>query len=369
MAALAPHGEAGRARGDVCRPARRRAGALAAAVALGAGLACRGPAALAPRPQPLGNAPASGSAAEPGPSALDLALLEALRQAFEDGDDTLAWSLHERLAAATTDSRVRAVVDDYRRRLEGRALLKQLDLGLQCRPTADGRGTAVWFVAHNRSATELTVQFLPATLERRCVVLSPLGLESRSREDSLVPELPEFRVGAQASFEMELRQFPVPMAGALACREWYQFSPSGAWLLVGGELLPARDLRVRGDDRTCLAGYLPGTAVDPAAVADYLDEPRAVTLPEEVFTPALLERAVRVPAADRARAVALLAERAAQWSDEQLTAGAPAFRWLTGALAPGGDPRAWRGHFAALRAQAEPLAARPESDPSLVLPR
>ncbi|MEO0650177.1 MAG: hypothetical protein AAFZ65_05825, partial [Planctomycetota bacterium] len=298
---------------------------------------------------------------------VDLILLEDLRGAWNDGDLALVERLIERARATSTDPRVLDAADDYERRLLGYQLSRSLDLSLRVGAAEDDpRLTRVALVVVNRDPRALTVNLLTPTLERRVVSLSSLGLESRQRQDDVLTDFEPIAVPGSGEASVELARFQ-RASGGIASRERYTLDPAGAWLSLGDDLLPVDELPIATAGRTGIASILPSSPVPPEALIEYLDDPRALELPEEVFMPALLERTVRIHPSERERAIELLGEHVEGWGDDRVARAAPALRWVTDALEPGGDPRAWRIWFASRSSGRAALDSSP-TPPSLLIP-
>ena len=249
----------------------------------------------------------------------DLVLLEELRGAWADGDRVLVRRLIERIRGGSTDRRVLEAAEDYRRRLEGLEISERLSLGLRAGAAeGDPSRTVVELIAENADPRPVTVNLLTPTLERRLVSISPLGLESRRRSDDVLPEFEALVVPGEGRASVTLGDYP-RASGGIASRERYSLDPAGAWLSLDGELLPVEDLPIASDSRTGIAPFLPSVPVEPSVLIAYLDDAGGRDLPDEVFLPALLERAVRIHPTRREEAVALLDERRIEGGQDRRT--------------------------------------------------
>jgi hypothetical protein len=131
--------------------------------------------------------------------------------------------------------------------------------------------------------------------------------------------------------------------------------PSGE-LLFDGQAYPANTLTVRPCSVQRLAPFLPTGPVEPEELLRYLGGQR-------VATPALLERAVRIPPERREEALELLSAAALDMTRPELERALPALRWLSGQRHLGADVDAWRRWREQRRALAE------ADRPLLPLPR
>lgn len=307
----------------------------------------------------------AGSAAGPdGATRDELEALEQLRLAVVDGEAAVARGILSGIMARDPSPEVVRAVDDYRRILDGRDLAEQLSLRLVVGPGESDDLTRVELVVESDLEAPATLRLLPPTLVRKVFAVSPLGLESRNRRGEVRVDLEQLELAPSAASIAFLGEFPRQVSGALAVRESFALYPGGAWVERGGELLPVQDLVIVDAERTSVASFLPPGPVDPGAVAEYMGDPAVLEIPDDGYLPALLERAVRVAPSRRADAVERIAIASADWTDEQLTAAAPALRWLTDAITPGSDARAWRQYLSSWnRPPASDAAA------SLVLPR
>lgn len=312
--------------------------ATALALASAAGCALPGPMELEPAA-----APGEGLPRE------QLESLEHLRLAVDDGEAAVARGILTGILARNPAPEVLRAADAYRRILDGRECAELLDLRLVAEPGELEGHTRVALVATSALADGLVLHLLPPTLVRRVYSVSPRGIESRNRRGEVRTDLVRVEFVAGESTTAFLGEFPRTVSGALAIRETYDLLPGGAWLERDGELLPAQSLEVVAAERTSVAGFLSSAPVDPEAVADYVAAAGVLEIPDEIFLPALLERAVRVAPSQRTQAIDRLAADVEGWSDEQIAAAAPALRWLTDAVLPDSDPRAWRSWLAAWR--------------------
>ncbi|QDU67450.1 hypothetical protein [Engelhardtia mirabilis] len=330
--------------------------ALVVALALGLSVSCKMPGEMVVEP-----APKQQRAAIPP---ADVEALEQLRLAVADGEDAVARGILTGILARDPIPEVEEAAQVYRRILDGREFVSQLDLRLVCSSGELPNHIRLEFVASSTLPVPVTVHFMPPTLVRRTYAVSPGGLESRNRRGDVRTDLAVIEVPAGGQQVAFLGEYPRAVGGALAVREHFELHPAGAWIERNGELLPAQDLAIREAERTSIAGFLPPEAVPPGSVVDYVSDPRVLELPDDVFLPALLERAVRVAPSERRLSVDLLAAAVPGWSDDQVSAASPALRWLTDAITPGSDPRAWRSYLAAW---SRPPAA--DGAAALVLPR
>ena len=371
------------------RPApRARPGpaALAAAVlALGAWLpACRAASADARAPRlPGTTSPRERRPVLPAPL---LPALEALRAAVVDGEDETAEAILAGLRArAPADPEVERLLAGFERVLEGRRLVRSLDLALRLEPATpsaprgDGaepraggpagapavpRFRLVLDASHGRPEP-LTLRLPPATLERLVVALDPRGLQTKSFETRNVPELSELTLAPGAVRSLTLLDYELSTGAALAAREEWRLRLHSGSVAAGEAELPASRIASATCEHVVLAPFLPAAPVEPEVLAAYVQR-------DEVWLPALLERTVRIAPGRRVEALELLlpvVEGLARERPERIDELAPALSWLL-RVTEGGD-----GVLEALRSRAwgdggegGPLDATPDRRGGLELP-
>jgi hypothetical protein len=160
-------------------------------------------------------------------------------------------------------------------------------------------------------------------------------------------------VGAGGVTELPLGNYPLVVPpDILAVRVRWKLHLRSGEVLLGGVGYPAMGFDVRPCALERLAPFLPSDPVAPQELARYARE----GVP---YTPALLERAVRIPAADRSAALDLLAPIVESSPRQQIELLAPALRWLTDRPDPPSGATGWKTWF---RERREAADARRESE-------
>jgi len=174
-----------------------------------------------------------------------------------------------------------------------------------------------------------------------------------------VDALRELAIAPGKSARVPLGAFDLP-AGAvpLALRASWELDPVSGEFLLGGASFPASALAVDPCETVRLAPWLPAGDVEPAELARTLAQPR-------FSTPAMLERAVRIPRERRAEALDLATPVLLSMDRFALARAVPALRWLAGRTDLGADAAAWRRW---IEARAEKRRLGQDATPGLELP-
>jgi len=223
-------------------------------------------------------------------------------------------------------------------------------------------------VVENTSALPIELRPGPAALRvtkttvgrlRMVQVGEPmLGGEQQSSETHPFTELRDLRLDASGSLEVELARFFIDVPDDdVAVRLRFDLELRSGSIVRDGRELPAMNVPVKSCEETRWAALRhPEWKGTPEALAQYVF--RAAPISADCA----LEIAVRIPAADRQRALDELAGREGELSELHLTELGPALRWLTQDPTLGGDPDLWRVW---LRARS---ATKPKERPRLELP-
>jgi len=274
---------------------------------------------------------------------------DALAAAVKDGEDELARRILAGIMARHPPEHLREFARGYERILDGRALGRELDLALVSEPVVGSAGDFRLVLEAGHGRTEPVVLRLPpAGLRRTVTAIDPSGNESRSLTTAFTPAVEDLSVPPGERVRVRLLDYELELGGALAARERWTLEMHAGVFEVGGEELPAQDPVVRAAERTRLAPFLPPAPVEPAELARYLAG-------DELYLPALIERAVRIAPERREEALDALTPvvlRLEQERPARLESAAPALRWLarTGRQ---DTPAAWAAWFAARRESAE----------------
>lgn len=280
-----------------------------------------------------------------------LPALEALEQAVRDGDEVVARSILEHLYARHPEGRALELARSFERILDGRALVRDLDLRLEGKESAEAAGQyTVTLVASHHREEELRLRAGAARLRETLYGVQPDGAEQRESTSRALDELGDLRLPAGEETRVALAELYLPSPpGTLAQRARLELELFVGELEVDERVLPAQQVPVAPAECVRLASFLPATAVEPSELLRYV-------LDERVRRPALMERAVRIAPARRAEALDLVAGRLDELSVVTLGELVPALRWLSGTDGPGGDPEEWHDWLAA-RAKRRAAAA------------
>jgi hypothetical protein len=211
-------------------------------------------------------------------------------------------------------------------------------------------------VAWHARAVDVTLRLPAGMLRRVRTTLDVRGDESRSLSTEATTALGDLSLPAGEIVRVPLCSFELPTAGALAVREHWSLTARAGSVLLADEELPAQEPSIAACETTRLASFLPTADVEPAELVAYLHR-------EELYLPALLERAVRIPAARREEALVLLEPVVAELAANRpahLADASPALRWLARSVDHGREPAAWAAWFAA-RESARAAERRPGS--------
>lgn len=332
-----------------------RAGGLALLALLLA--ACRGGPEAGPTPSPD-----SVVAAELLPS------FEALARAVAAGEDEDARRILQRLRARGLSGKARELADTFGTILRGRELVARLELELRdpggepAAPSEEGAPPPFRAELHASQPGPGALTFTAAAPRLRLLLtaVDEGGREERRVQTVAIEGLGALRLEPGEELTHELPPAALPRGGYLAVRaEWSLEWPAGEIRGVGDDRgHPAMDVRARSTEQVRLAPYLPPQPVEPEELARYVAR-------AGFWLPAALERAVRVPAQERGRALDLLAPLVEEMNRVDLTRLVPVLRWLAGTDLPGGDPFAWR-RWVRARERGQPGSDQPR--PRLDLP-
>jgi hypothetical protein len=287
----------------------------------------------------------------------------ALEAAVVGGEDARARRVLAGILARGPTGDVLELARAFERVLDGRDLVRSLDLRLALEPDAEreGRMRVLLFASHGGTES-LRLRLPPGSLEHLVVAVDARGIETRDLGSRIVDAVEELVLAPGRTRRVELARYSVPLGRALAARDQWRLRLRSGEVEVAGAAYPAADPSVAPCERTLVAAFLPSEPIEPAELARYL---RAT---EELWTPALVERAVRIAPERREEALDLLApvvRELAASDPERVAAATPALRWLARTGAPGRSAREW-SRWLALRA--EPAVERPDLDLPAVVP-
>lgn len=306
-----------------------------------------------------------------------LPTLQALKASVDRGADVEARAILDRLMLRRPRGRLLDLLEAYRRILDGRAVVSGVALRLELRPVdepppqkvaatvpKDARFFHLFVVGESRNGVSVDLEPGPATLVVTRSSVDKRGLENDAVETHTFADLKALRIGPSKPADVSLaRFFLAPPSNGLAERLRFEIElRSGRARIEGGAAKPARELPAM----RLVAVPAEETALAPSLAA--LPPATPEELAARVEGQAALDRvealsiALRIPPADRGRALDLLTPIADAAPVGVLEALAPSLRWIAVTSEPGGDGLAWR---AWLRSRGD---RRPAARPRLVLP-
>lgn len=333
-----------------------------------------------------------------------------LERAVASGDDLTARRILMGIYSRAPQGRALTLAEAFERVLAGRAAVAELHLKLVARPESEPSGAAanasagaanapsgapsasspaasapgaatdaaaqpaprvvarLVLVAENSSDVTIELRPGPATLTTTKTSVAPVpvpriesapvGSQEERSETHPYAELKSLRTGPGQSVEIELARFFIDVPeNLLAVRLSFELELRSGVIVRDGRELPAMNVPVRADEVTC---WIHLRHPEWKATPESLEEFAVGT--GTAAGDCALEIAVRMPPADRERALDRLAARERDIPRIRLEELVPALRWLTDDSTLGGDPDLWR---AFLRARA---ARIPRERPALQLP-
>jgi hypothetical protein len=325
---------------------RRRAGWLLGGLTLAG---CH----LAPRA-------AHSSALEPRTAGPEVARLPAeleepfasLRSAVAAGEDQTAAGILARLLALELDGPTRELLLSYERLLRGRELASQVRLRLFCEPDSartDGSAVWVWLGVAHELPEDLALSMPAARVGQVLEGIDEQGL-FQVQAHNQPAEIPAgLRIPPGFEAQIDLGRFELPLGRGLAVQSEFRVALPAVELDYRGRQHLVRLASVPPARAQRVAPRLPPVALEPEFLLDYLRG-------SNVFTPALVERLVRIPQERREEALERVLASAFQVDRAVFERRyAPVLRWLSGAREQGKDQRAWES-WAKARSQADPDA-------------
>ena len=290
--------------------------------------------------------PASHSSSAPKLSSLELERQQAefepyapafqsLEAALGARDDPLAMRILTRILARDPHGVALERARAFERILEGRAWIAQVAIKLEATRVGTSDEWLVRAIATNSDSVELTLHGAPPILRTYLLGVSPEGLEQRFGRQTAVESLARWSLPPGKEISVELGKFDIPTGRALAVRALFVLEFLPGEVLRDKAARPATNLPVARAEAVHLAGFLPSDPVQPEELARYVRE-------SMIRNPPLLERAVRIPLDQRARALDLLTPAALELPSVELEKITVALRWLSGASELGADARSWR---------------------------
>lgn len=275
---------------------------------------------------------------------------EALGAAVEAGDDATARRVLAGILARAPEGVTLERADAYLAILDGREVGRALALALRSEPTGTEDGAyRLVLVARGLAAGDVRLELPPSPLERLSCFAFAGGSDARTVDTSSCSALSGTTVPAGAELALDLGTFVPDVEGALARRDLWRLDPRGGEAVLGDRRLPLQGPPVETCEVVRLASFLPPEPLGPEPLLEYVCRSRIASAP-------LMERAVRIPPERWDETLDRLAGLSESFSDERLTAIAPALRWLARSPRLGADPRAWRAALARGFARGAPPA-------------
>jgi hypothetical protein len=290
---------------------------------------------------------------------------DALQAALDAGDTRLARHILARIWMRHPKGATRELAAGFERIVSGRECAASLDLALECRPVADDESAAatragsmrVVLRASSTSRSDFVLRPGPASLVITRTAVDARGNEQSSVEMTACGEIPALEFSRGATLETELTTFALPLPqAALAVRVRVELDLRSGTFLREKKELPAQKLRVAAGEANTRAPAL--EAAGPASPSALLE----LAQPGKFTASRALEIAVRVPPADRARALDALWPLVDTLPEVDVKRLVPSLRWLALTSQPGGGAEAWRAYLRARSAARTPGPLRERLD-------
>ncbi len=306
--------------------------ALLAGLTIAIVVSCGGPALHSTNTSEMSPAELARAQAEFEPFAPAFQSLEAALSAH---DDELALRILTRILARDPRGVALERAQAFERILEGRAWIATLRLRLETQRLENSDEWLVHVVANNSNELELTLRGAPPTLRTNLLGVNPDGLEQRFSQQNTVDALARWSLPPGVETRLEIGKFSIPPGQALAVRAVFTLDFLPGEVLRGGEVRPAASVPVVRGEAVRLASFLPAPPLQPEELVRYISH-------EMIRMPLLLERTVRIPLEQRARALDLLTPVALELPSSELEKLTVALRWLSGQSQIGADAGTWR---------------------------
>ncbi|MCC7013722.1 MAG: hypothetical protein IT454_14270 [Planctomycetes bacterium] len=277
-----------------------------------------------------------------------------LRAALNAGDDALAQRILSRVLALGPRGAALQRAEGFRNIVDGRASAAALDLAIEVEPGAAAGEYRVFLAVRQALGEPVRIRCPGSALDYTCIGISEAGIENRTKRRILTDALAELDLESGAPRRVALATFELPSRGLIAVRAQWELDSLGGTVTRGGRELPANQLVTRSAQVERLDPRLPKAPVEPAELAAYLERGAPAIA-------ALLERAVRIEGAQRARALDLATPRLLAATDGELDHWAPALRWLAELRQPPTSAGGWR-QWLQERAALKSKPARPTLD-------
>ncbi|MEM7305730.1 MAG: hypothetical protein AAF682_03625 [Planctomycetota bacterium] len=274
-----------------------------------------------------------------------LPAFDALQAAVADGEDALARRILDGILARRPPAHLLEFARGYERILDGRAVVRSVDLRLASEPVDGSRDFRLVLLGRHSRAEDVVLHLPPSTLRHTVVGVDPAGNESRRLATETTHALSRLVLPAGEPVRLPLLDYELALGAALAVRERWTLELHSGEVQVGERWLPAQNPPVEAVERTRNAPFLPLAPVEPAELVRYVGA-------RSVFLPPLLERAVRIAPERREEALDLLTPHVIELAErdpERVEMISPALRWLARTGRPGNLPVAWAAWFESRR--------------------
>lgn len=247
-------------------------------------------------------------------------------EALDEGNDELAESILLRMSARGPDPGTAAWIHEVGRVLEGRAVLRQLDLRLvTVVEELDGTKTKRLVLRVNAGGeSAVSLHMTPPILAWERDWIDASGNGGRSSDEVGLNSLERLDFAPQSLTDIPVLDLPPARGQALAMRERWSLEMHFCYLEVEGTRYPTNAPFVQPLERYLLATHLQLGPVHPGACADLLAERPDANLQ------AIIERAVRVLPEHHDESLDLLTPVVLDMTLLDVQRAVPALSWLTG---------------------------------------
>ena len=268
--------------------------------------------------------------------------LGALERAVLSGDDADARGVLQTLMALQPTGGALELARGYEKILDGRAAVAALSLRLDetYEKVAPGPGfVLVTFVSQSKDGRTLRVTPGPSTLHVTFASIDAEGDQSQNTEAFPLDTLGSFEA-SDGETRTEIARFPVKLPkGALALRVVCDLELRSGSVADGERNLPAMRMRVATGEVVLLSAELAQKGLSaPGDLALHVESGQGTAR-------AALQIAVRLPRADRERALDLLGNIANDLPRNSILSLTSALRWIAPEPKLGADVDAWRAYL------------------------
>ncbi len=272
-----------------------------------------------------------------GRLAIDQQSAPTMAEAKARQDEIAIRTLSGELPSAESVAAALRVADGFGKVIDGRSRMEAIDLRVALERRPGTEMVDLLLVAKSSWPEPLVlspglggVEVLRASLEPRT------GIERRESSIQVVEEGTRLKLPPGEEVRMTLLELPIEVpVGAIATRmEAFVYFNAGS-VSDAGRVLPMRTEDLPRAKRTDLAGWVPGSLVEPSELSGLVGRGDAPL-------PAILERAVRIAPDRRDEALDRLGKVVQTLPIESFEAVVPAVRWIVGTNQFGRDEKRWR---------------------------